>query len=186
MKMIKVRLSTSIRNLVATGITMIALLGATAPASLHGRASDHTVVWITAPTLIKTSEATMTNEDKSFEPPGLIITAGSTVRFPNEDPFYHSIYSLSKSDPFDIGYYGTGPGKIVAFNTPGIVDIHCHIHVFMHATILVVDGPYAVAKSGRYEIANLPAGTYALHFWNGGDKITTRTITITGATNVNV
>jgi len=108
----------------------------------------------------------MVNHDKTFLPSLLVVPVGSTVRFPNEDPFYHSIYSDSPLDPFDIGYYDTGPGKVVRFAKAAIVNVHCHIHVYMHATIVVVDGPFARADDGRYRLQGVPSGTYVLHVWD--------------------
>lgn len=135
-------------------------------ATIHGT-TDAAVVWIAGqPSAVSTADTEMRNRDRTFNPPYVVIPVGSSVRFPNDDPFYHSIYSDSKSDPFDIGYYGNGPGKSVAFNSPGIIDVHCHIHASMHATIIVVDGPYALASNGSYTLSNVSPGKLTLHTWS--------------------
>ncbi|HEV7178249.1 MAG TPA: hypothetical protein VGN11_00145, partial [Candidatus Baltobacteraceae bacterium] len=144
-----------------------ALLPALArPATVHG-ATDATVVWVSVPGAAPAAgEMAMRNRDRTFVPPFLVVPVGGSVRFPNDDPFYHSIYSDSSADPFDIGYYGTGPGKSVTFSKPGIIDVHCHIHAYMYATIIVADGPYAQADKGSYTLANVPAGKHILHAWD--------------------
>jgi len=135
-------------------------------ATIHG-STDADVVWVSAPKAApKPIEETLTNHNRSFIPPLTVIPVGSTIRFPNEDPFFHSIYSTSTPDPFDIGFYDTGPGKTVPFPNPGIIDLHCHIHASMHATIIVADGPYAQSSNGAYTLSNVPPGKYVLHAWD--------------------
>jgi plastocyanin len=122
-------------------------------------------------------EASMHNTHKSFVPEMIVITAGTNVRFPNDDGFYHSIYSESPADPFDIGFYDTGPGKIVAFPNAGVDDVRCHIHGSMHGVIVIVDGPYAQtnAPNATYTLTNVRPGEHTLHVWtpDGGEKTST-------------
>jgi plastocyanin len=157
-------------------IVAVALL-ATAPAAgvVRGTLPEAGVVWVSdgSPPAAP-AEFVMTNREKSFRPPVLVVPAGSSVRFPNEDPFFHSIYSISDADPFDIGFYETGPGKVVPFATTGVVAVRCHIHGSMHGTILVVDGPYAATNGPdeTYELTNIRPGRHTLHVWtpDGGEK----------------
>lgn len=165
MKTIKDRRFNSLPNVA------LALVCAFAPAAAHAAtvhgSTDAAIVWIASQRgLIKEADGEMRNRNRTFIPPYIVIPVGSSVTFPNDDPFYHSIYSDSKIDPFDIGYYGNGPGKSVEFDNPGVVSVHCHIHASMHATIVVADGPYAVASNGAYSIANVPAGKQTLHAWS--------------------
>lgn len=149
-----------------------------AAATVRGQ-TNAAVVWISAPkALPKPIEAVLTNQDRTFIPPLVVIPAGSTVRFPNNDPFYHSIYSTSPADPFDIGFYGTGPGKVVHFPNPGVIDVHCHIHASMHATIIVADGPYALISDGTFELDNVPPGKHTLHLWDAQDGERTRDVDV--------
>lgn len=113
----------------------------------------------------------MRNTHKSFQPDLVVITAGSAVRFPNDDAFYHSIYSAGAPDPFDIGFYDTGPGKVVTFAQSGAVTVRCHIHGIMHATIVVVDGPWAQTRepNAAYTLENVRSGDHLLHIWTPAD-----------------
>lgn len=137
-------------------------------ATYTGTLAQAGVVWISdgskpAPV----PEAQMRNTHKSFVPDLLVITAGSSVRFPNDDPFFHSIYSASGPDAFDIGFYDNGPGKVVPFPKPGVNLVRCHIHGTMHATIVVVDGPWAQthAANEQYTLGDVRPGTHTLHTW---------------------
>ncbi len=186
MKTTRDRRSNFRRNMLAA----LALAGAIAcgtradAATVRGT-TDAAVVWVSAPAAMPApTEVEMRNSHRTFIPPFVAIAAGSSVRFPNDDPFYHSIYSASKADPFDIGYYGPGPGKAVAFPNPGIIQVHCHIHASMHAVIVVTDGPFAMNSGGTYAIEGVPAGRYRLHSWDPthGERTTHVTIPSASAT----
>ncbi|MBI3752573.1 MAG: hypothetical protein HY266_00815 [Deltaproteobacteria bacterium] len=102
-----------------------------------------------------------------FKPNILAVMKGSTVDFPNSDPLFHSAFSISKSNPFDLGLYGPGHEKAVPFPNPGLVEVFCHIHSDMHAYILVLDNPFfaPVSKDGAFTIHGVPAGTYSVKAW---------------------
>ena len=159
-------------------LALVLALGSPAyAADYSGSLGEPGVVWISdgsRPAL--TPERMMKNLHKTFVPDLIVVTAGSGVRFPNEDSFFHSIYSESMPDAFDIGFYDTGPGKVVSFAQPGVVDIRCHIHGSMRATI-VVDGPYARidGNGGKYTLPGVRGGEHTLHVWTlaEGEKKTT-------------
>ncbi len=75
----------------------------------------------------------------------LYIKVGDTVRFKNEDPFYHGIYSVSEISTFELGAFRKGQARNVTFNTPGRADIECAVHADMHMVIEV--GASSAAKS---------------------------------------
>ena len=103
----------------------------------------------------------------------LVVPVGSSVTFPNDDAFYHSVYSLSAGNAFDLGLYDTGPGKSVTFAVSGIVEIRCHVHGSMHATIVVVDGPATrtTQPGERFRLDGIKPGRRTLHVWtpDGGE-----------------
>ena len=116
----------------------------------------------------------MAQRDKSFAPAVVAITKGSTVDFPNEDKFFHNVFSLSEGNTFDLGLYRAGESKSVTFEKTGVVDVYCNIHPNMWAQILVLDNPFftTAAKDGSFEIAKLPPGTYSVAAWvSGGDPV---------------
>ena len=78
--------------------------------------------------------------------------------FPNSDPTYHNVFSLSKTQRFDLGRYAAGRSKAVRFDQPGIVRVFCDIHSHMSAFILVFAHRYFAVtdEDGRYRIDNVP------------------------------
>ena len=56
--------------------------------------------------------ATIVQKDETFVPRVVAITRGSTVDFPNADPFFHDVFSLSRSGTFDLGCYPRGADQV--------------------------------------------------------------------------
>ena len=124
--------------------------------------------------------AVMDQRNETFVPHVLAITTGTTVDFPNSDKFYHNVFSLSKTRPFDLGRYAAGSSRPVRFDRAGIVRVFCDIHSHMNAYILVFNHPFFALTDGegRYRIENVPPGTYGLIAWNEGTSTEARPITV--------
>ena len=103
-----------------------------------------------------------------FEPDLLVVPVGSSVQFPNFDPIFHNVFSLSKAQAFDLGYYPQGQSRTVTFNNPGVVQVYCHIHANMYAAIVVTASPWFQKPSadGSFTFSNVPAGHYRLTAWH--------------------
>ena len=114
------------------------------------------------------SRAELQQRNETFVPHVLAITKGSTVDFPNDDPFFHNVFSLSSAAAFNLGRYPRGQSKPAKFNKAGLVKVFCDIHSHMSASILVLDHPYFTIPGidGNYEIKNVPAGQYTIVGWH--------------------
>ncbi len=101
--------------------------------------------------------------DGLFLPGALVVRAGTVVRFPNEDPYFHNVFSYA--DPrFDLGRYPEGESREVLFDAPGIVRVYCEIHEFMRAVVLVTEHSFhdVVSEDGTFRIEGVPPGEYTL------------------------
>lgn len=112
--------------------------------------------------------ATMAQEDTTFLPGLLVIPVGTTVRFPNHDPFFHNVFSYSTAARFDLGRYPRGESKDVRFDEPGIVKVYCEVHEPMRAAIVVLENEFWAqpGAEGEFRITGVPAGTYTLVAWH--------------------
>ena len=102
----------------------------------------------------------MTTRRKQFVPHTLAITAGTTVRFPNEDPILHNVFSRSPNNTFDAGLYGAGDGWAQKFDSPGLVKVFCNVHHSMYGYVLVLDTPFYTRPDaqGHFALAGVPNG----------------------------
>jgi hypothetical protein len=105
---------------------------------------------------------------ETFVPHVVAITRGSSVDFPNDDPIFHNVFSLSGAASFNLGRYPQGQSKAWKFTKAGIVKVFCDIHSHMSATILVLDHPYFTVPEidGSFELANIPTGQYTIVGWH--------------------
>ena len=112
--------------------------------------------------------AEVTTQRKRFSPRVLPVSVGSVVRFPNQDPIFHNVFSVSPGNRFDLGRYQEGRGKSQKFMTPGLVRVYCNVHHSMAAYVLVLDTPYYTTSDaqGRFTLTGLPAGRGTLTVWH--------------------
>jgi hypothetical protein len=109
----------------------------------------------------------LVQRNKTFEPHVLIVRLGTMVEFPNQDPFFHNIFSLYDGRRFDLGLYESGTKRSVKFDRPGVSFLFCNIHAEMSAVVLSVDTPYFALsdRNGNVAIRNVPDGRYEMHVW---------------------
>ena len=138
--------------------------------------SARVVVWIesSGPTGDSGSYApplvmpTIQQVGRRFWPEVVAIPVGGTVSFPNLDPIFHNVFSLSKPKSFDLGNYPMGQSRQVTFQKPGIVYVNCHLHTNMTATIVVVPGSKftKLGKDGSFSIPEVAPGDYEVVLWH--------------------
>ena len=128
------------------------------------------VVWLQAPVAKAPmpKSISVATEGKEFRPRVAVVPVGSTVSFPNNDPFNHNVFSLSEEGAFDLGLYGRGQAKSTKLTRPGLIRVYCNVHAQMAAFILVRDNAYYAQPSGdgTFSIAGVPQGKYLLHAWH--------------------
>ena len=113
-------------------------------------------------------------QDKRFAPRVVTVPVGSTIHFPNHDPFNHNVFSRSEAATFDLGLYGRGEIRSATVPRAGVVRVYCNIHATMSAVVVVVAGPLVAqpGADGSFTIPGVPPGTYTLHAWHerGGES----------------
>lgn len=110
----------------------------------------------------------MGQKNLQFTPGLLPVQKGTLVEFPNEDDFYHNVFSYSKTKRFDLGRYRKEEKPAAqVFDKAGLVKLNCEIHEHMRGLILVLDTPHfqKTDTNGHYRLDNLPPGRFTLKAW---------------------
>ena len=134
------------------------------------------------------SVAVMEQKNRRFAPDLLAIPAGAAVSFPNLDPIFHNVFSLSKPKSFDLGNYPAGHTRTVMFPTPGIVLVNCHLHTNMTAAIVVTPNRWNTIPSGdgHFTLGNVPPGKHTVVAWHKAAGLFRATVMVTAAQGAHV
>ena len=113
-------------------------------------------------------KASIVQKDEQFVPHLVAVTTGSSVAFPNDDPFFHNVFSLSRGSTFNLGRYASGTTRSRTFTRPGIVKVFCELHSHMSAVVRVFDHPWFTVPDdrGAFAIAEVPAGEHTVVAWH--------------------
>jgi plastocyanin len=130
----------------------------------------HVVIYVKdAPrTPVQPTRAEIRQRNENFVPRVVAVTVGSTVEFPNDDPIYHNVFSLSRTKTFDLGRFPQGKSRGVRFDKPGVVKVFCQIHSHMSATVMVFDHPWFAIpdEQGNFDLSGVPPGTHQITAWH--------------------
>ena len=165
------------RLVVALGVGFVAVrVDAAAPSAVRGtivvkgaKSNADAVVTLEAPGLpLAPPPEPMKIDQKGFRflPHVTVVQTGSAIRFLNNDPEPHNVYS--PEGRYNLGTWPTGDTKDYTFKKPGIYTQLCNIHPDMLAYVVVVDTPhFAVTDAtGAFLIRNVPPGKYKLIVWH--------------------
>lgn len=135
------------------------------------------------PPYVSSKNAVVAQKNAAFLPDFLVVAAGETVEFPNEDSVYHNVYSMSKPKQFDLDVYMKGVQKTVTFDKPGLVTLLCSLHENMKSFIYVAPNQYFAVpdEQGNFSITNVPPGLYEVRTWHSILPDTTEFLTVSDA-----
>jgi plastocyanin len=130
----------------------------------------------------KSVTAVLEQKDRQFVDDTVVIPAGSTVSFPNLDPIFHNVFSLSGPKSFDLGNYAQNETRSVTFTKPGVVRVYCHLHPNMSASIVVTPNRWNVKPNpdGSYRLPAVPPGEHTVVVWHKSAGFFRERIRLTG------
>ena len=116
---------------------------------------------IDGPSAARPGSFAVTQKSKAFSPRVLAVPLGSSVSFPNENPIFHNVFSLSQPQPFDLGLSRSGAAKTRTFTEPAVYFVFCNIHPQMSAFLVVSPSAWVATAGpdGSWSL-ELPAGRY--------------------------
>jgi plastocyanin len=112
--------------------------------------------------------AIMDQKNLAFLPRVLVVAAGTSVEFPNNDSVSHQVYSFSAAKRFQLPLYKGEVHPPITFDLPGLVVLGCNVHDAMVGYVYVTDAPYfgTTAAGGNLQLKGLPAGDYRVTIWS--------------------
>lgn len=126
--------------------------------------------------------AIITQEGCLYAPRVVGVLKGQDVKFLNHDGILHNVHALPKKNrPFNLSMPATmkesTPKKFK--DEEFMFDVKCDVHPWMLAKVAVMDHPFFAVTSadGKFEIKDLPPGTYEIEAWH--EKAGTKTAKVT-------
>jgi plastocyanin len=149
---------------------------------------SHVVIYVEGDSPSAEITAELNQQNRRFSPDLVVIPAGSSVSFPNLDPIFHNVFSLSKAKSFDLGNYPKDHTRTVTFTKAGIVFVNCHLHPNMSAVIVVTPNGWSTKadESGHFVLPNVPAGSYSVVAWHKSAGFFKKSVRVDDATNVSI
>jgi plastocyanin len=107
--------------------------------------------------------------------------AGQPIEIGSSDATLHNVHALARvNEEFNFALQTAGTNRTKTFTKPEVmIMFKCDVHNWMNAYVGVLDHPYfAVTEDGgKFELKNLPAGTYTVEAWH--EKLGTQTQSVT-------
>lgn len=134
------------------------------------------MVWLSAvnasspPSSPPPGRFTIAQKNRTFSPHLVVVPVGSIVAFPNQDPFFHNVFSLFNGKRFDLGLYEAGSSRDVRFSREGVSYIFCNIHPEMSAVVIALSTSlFAIGdQSAHFSLDQVAPGDYEAHVWVEG------------------
>src|SRR5580692_11857935 len=116
-----------------------------------------------------------------YDPHVIAVMTGQNIEVKNDDQTTHNIHPMpkdnrewNKSQP---------PGATPIDDTFGRAEtgipVKCNVHPWMKSYIFVFKNPYyAISKDGKFELKDLPPGTYTIEAWHEKYGVSDQTVTI--------
>jgi plastocyanin len=114
---------------------------------------------------LPTEPVTLDQVDCRYVPHVVAVRTGQTLRLRSADPTLHNVHGMSQQNrAFNEAMTGAGEFKDVVVGKPEWFEVRCDVHKWMSAWVAAFDHPFFVVtgEGGRFELKNIPPGTYTL------------------------
>ena len=152
-----------------------------------GGVANAVVVVTGAPWVVDPPAPAIANKDCYFEPRVQVAKTRSVATVTSEDETLHTTHAYDDRarTMFNIALPIPGLSIDRPLQRPGVVRVECDSHGWMRGWVYVTDDIAAVsAVDGRFEIGDVPSGTYELTIWHERYGGTSQTVTVTAGGTV--
>jgi len=134
------------------------------------------------------TEALIDQGGCNYDPHVIGVMVGQKVKFLNPDGTLHNVHAMCQINPeFNASMPDFRKEMETTFNKPEFMfPIQCDVHPWMKAWMAVMTHPFFVVTKadGKFEIKNVPAGTYQIEGWH--EKLASQDATVTVTDNAAV
>ncbi len=127
------------------------------------------------------SEFVVDQKGCNYEPHVAGVMVGQNVKILNPDGTLHNVHAMPKvNQEFNLAMPKFRTEVTKVFDKPEFMfSLKCDVHPWMGAWISVMPHPFYATTStdGKFEIKDLPAGTYEIEAWH--EKLGVKTATVT-------
>jgi plastocyanin len=128
-----------------------------------------------------TTPAKIDQQNCRYHPHVFGMRVGQPLEIVNSDPTLHNIHAMPKGNQeFNNGQPIQGMKMSHTFSAKEVmVPFKCDVHGWMNAYVGVLDHPFfaTTEKDGKFELKDLPPGTYTIEAWH--EKLGAQTASVT-------
>jgi plastocyanin len=128
-----------------------------------------------------TEPAKLDQQGCRYHPHVLGIRTNQPLEIVNSDETMHNVHAMPQANrEFNVGQAIKNQTDRRTFTSREVmVPFKCDVHGWMHAFVGVMDHPYFAVThdGGKFELKNLPAGTYTVEAWH--EKLGTQSQKVT-------
>ena len=157
--------------------------------SPSGGVANAVVVVTGAPWVVDPAPPAINNKNCYFEPRVQVAKTRTVVTVTSEDETLHTTHAYDDRarTVFNIAIPIPGLSIERPLRRPGVVRVECDSHGWMRGWVYVTDDVATVSGSdGRFEIGDVPPGTYDLMIWHERYGGTSHTVTVAAGETVEV
>src|SRR6476659_4937607 len=129
-----------------------------------------------------TEPVTIDQKECRYHPHVFGMRVGQPLEILNSDPTLHNIHALPKGNSeFNNGQPIQGMKMTHTFTAKEVmVPFKCDVHGWMNAYVGVLDHPYYAVtdEEGKFDLKDVPAGTYTLEAWHEKGGAQTASVTL--------
>jgi carboxypeptidase family protein len=112
---------------------------------------------------------TLSQRGCMYDPHIVALRTGQVLEIKNEDQATHNVLAMPEQNPkWNRSEAPGAPPIEETFATPELaIPVRCNVHPWMKSYVFVFGHPYysVTGNDGRFELKNIPPGTYTIEAW---------------------